>query len=89
MTHISCGALAAGPLPDLDDLVPLLGFRPANWQDGDAALEELVLSDDGEHDEELCSLFYRRQIRHKATLGPPGSAMAAHHTCQPFRRADR
>jgi aminoglycoside phosphotransferase (APT) family kinase protein len=26
----------------------------------------------------------RRQIRDKATLGPPGSAMAAHHTCQPF-----
>jgi aminoglycoside phosphotransferase (APT) family kinase protein len=73
---------------DLDDLVPLLGARPATWQDGDAALEKFVLSDDGDRDEELCSLFYRRQIRHKATLGPLGSAMAAHHTCQPFKRAD-
>jgi hypothetical protein len=72
---------------DLDDLVLLLGSRPATWQDGDAALEQFVLSDHGEHDQELCNLFYRRQIRHKATLGPPGSAMAAHHTCQPFKRA--
>ena len=73
---------------DLADLVPLLGHRPATWRDGDAALENFVLSDHGEHDEELCGLFYRRQTRHKATLGPPGSAMAAHHTCQPFKRAD-
>ncbi|BBY40037.1 hypothetical protein MMAN_41710 [Mycobacterium mantenii] len=54
---------------DLDDLVPLLGARPATWRDGDAALEQFVLSDHGEHDRMLCSLFYRRQIRHKATLG--------------------
>lgn len=69
---------------DLDDLVPLLGYRPRNWQDGDAALEQFVLDDDGRHDEELCRLFYRRLLRHKATLGPPGSAMVAHHVCQPF-----
>jgi hypothetical protein len=73
---------------DLADLASLLRTRPATWQEGDAALEQFVLSDDGEHDRELCNLFYRRQIRHKATLGPPGSAMAAHHTCQPFKRAD-
>jgi len=69
---------------DLDDLSSLLGERPATWQAGDAALEQYVLADRGAHDRELCQLFYRRQIRHKATLGPPGSAMAAHHTCQPF-----
>ncbi|EID15705.1 protein kinase [Mycolicibacterium phlei RIVM601174] len=69
---------------DLDDLVPLLGHRPRAWQDGDAALERFVLDDDGRHDAELCQLFYRRLIRQKAVLGPPGSAMVAHHTCQPF-----
>ncbi|MCV7278158.1 phosphotransferase [Mycolicibacterium flavescens] len=69
---------------DLDDLVPVLGHRPATWQEGDAALEQFVLADGGRHDEQLCQLFYRRQIRHKNTLGPPGSAMVAHHTCQPF-----
>jgi hypothetical protein len=74
---------------DLDDLVPLLGQRPATWRDGDAALEEFVLSDHGENDEKLCHLFYRRQIRHKAALGPPGSAMAAHHPCQPFAPPSR
>ena len=69
---------------DLDDLVSLLGHRPATWQEGDAALEQFVLDDRGKHDEQLCQLFYRRQIRHKNTLGPPGSAMVAHHVCQPF-----
>jgi aminoglycoside phosphotransferase (APT) family kinase protein len=69
---------------DLDDLVPLLDRRPNTWQEGDAALEQFVLADQGQHDEELCQLFYRRQIRHKNALGPPGSAMVAHHTCQPF-----
>lgn len=69
---------------DLADLAPLLGHRPRTWQAGDAALEEFVLGDAGGHDEELCQLFYRRQIRHKNALGPPGSAMITHHTCQPF-----
>lgn len=69
---------------DLDDLVPLLGHRPKSWQDGDAELEAFVLQDDGAHDEELVHLFYRRFMRHKTTIGPPGSAMAAHHTTQPF-----
>ncbi|MBJ7336812.1 phosphotransferase family protein [Mycolicibacterium sp.] len=71
---------------DSDDLAALLGRRPSTWQDGDAALEEFVLADDGRHDDELCQLFYRRQIRHKSTLGPPGSAMTIHHACQPFPR---
>ncbi|WP_156751759.1 phosphotransferase [Mycobacterium sp. E2497] len=70
---------------DLDELKPLLGYRPTSWREGDAALEEFVLADDGRHDADLCRLFYRRQMRQRATLGPPGSAMAAHHTCQPFR----
>jgi len=71
---------------DLDDLVPFLGHRPGTWQQGDAELEQYVIADAGRHDEELCQLFYRRQLRHKTTLGPPGSAMATHHVCQPFRR---
>ncbi|BBZ30174.1 hypothetical protein MMAD_44690 [Mycolicibacterium madagascariense] len=69
---------------DLDDLKPLLGHRPSTWQQGDAELEAFVLADQGAHDEQLCELFYRRQIRHKSALGPPGSAMATHHACQPF-----
>ncbi|NDJ87879.1 phosphotransferase family protein [Mycolicibacter kumamotonensis] len=69
---------------DLDDLAPLLDYRPDTWQEGDAALEQFVLADHGQHDEQLCQLFYRRQIRHKSALGPPGSAMVVHHTCQPF-----
>ncbi|CDO31174.1 hypothetical protein BN979_03987 [Mycolicibacterium vulneris] len=69
---------------DLDDLVPFLGYRLATWQEGDTALEQFVLADQGQHDEQLCHPFYRRQIRHKDTLGPPGSAMVAHHACQPF-----
>jgi len=70
---------------DLDDLVPLLGRRPATWEEGDAALEEFVLTDDGKHDEALVHLFYRRFLRYKMLCGPAGSAMAAHHRCQPLR----
>lgn len=70
---------------DLDDLVPLLGSRPATWAEGDAALETFVLADDGEHDRELVELFYRRFLRYKMLCGPEGSAMAAHHRCQPLR----
>ncbi|MCW2829920.1 MAG: hypothetical protein JWP31_612 [Aeromicrobium sp.] len=71
---------------DLDDLESLLGHRPATWADGDALLEAFVLADGGLHDRELVELLYRRQIRHKSTVGPAGSAMTTHHRCQPFRR---
>jgi hypothetical protein len=69
---------------DLDDLVPLLGTRPATWEDGDAALEAFVLGDDGRHDDELVLLFHRRLTRAHALLGPAGSAMAEHHAVRPI-----
>ena len=69
---------------DLDDLGELLGERPATWQEGDAALERYVLEDRGAHDPELTLLFHRRLCRHKAQLGPAGSAMARHLPIQPF-----
>ena len=43
-----------------------------------------MLADDGTHDRELVELFNRRWRRYKALMGPPGSAMAAHHVMQPF-----
>jgi hypothetical protein len=69
---------------DLDDLRALLGRLPATWQEGDAALEDFVLADQGAHDEELVQLFHRRCLRHKMALGPPGSAMVTHHPIQRF-----
>ncbi len=69
---------------DLDDLAWLLGTRPATWQDGDAALEAFVLSDDGAHDKQLIKLFHCRSLRAQALLGPAGSAMTHHHAIQRF-----
>lgn len=69
---------------DLDDLRALLGRLPATWQEGDAALEDFVLADQGAHDEELVQLFHRRYLRYKMALGPPGSAMVTHHPIQRF-----
>jgi aminoglycoside phosphotransferase (APT) family kinase protein len=69
---------------DLDDLQAFLGRRPATWQEGDAALEEFVLADDGAHDEELLQLFHRRYLRYKMLCGPAGSAMARHEPIQRF-----
>jgi hypothetical protein len=69
---------------DLDDLHALLGRRPASWWEGDAALEQFVLADDGVHDEALVTLFHRRLWRAHQMLGPPGSAMTRHNAVQPF-----
>ncbi len=72
---------------DLDDLHELLGRRPTTWQEGDAALEEFVLADAGDHDVELLQLFHRRFLRYKLLVGPAGSAMATHHPIQKFSHA--
>ncbi len=70
---------------DLDDLTPLLGHRPATWQQGDAELEDLVMNDAGKHDEELVLLFNRRLWRAHQLMGPAGSAMTKHLPIQRFR----
>jgi hypothetical protein len=69
---------------DLDDLHELLGRRPSTWQEGDAALEEYVLADEGRHDEQLVTLFHRRTSRAQKLLGPAGSAMTRHLPIQMF-----
>jgi hypothetical protein len=71
---------------DLEDLVPILGFRPESWAEGDAQLERYVLADaaTGEHDEQLVRLFHRRNLRNHLLLGPAGSKMVAHFPTQPF-----
>jgi hypothetical protein len=75
---------------DLDDLVPVLGFRPESWREGDAHLERYVLADaaTGEHDEQLVPLFHRRNLRNHLLLGPEGSKMVAHFPTQPFARSE-
>ena len=60
-------------------------MAPASGQEGDAALEEFVLTDDGAHDVELLQLFHRRYLRYKMLCGPEGSAMARHEPIQSFR----
>lgn len=69
---------------DLDDLEPLLGFRPATWQEGDEALERFVLDDAGRHDEALVRLFHRRTWRYLWLNGPAGSAIARHNPIPDF-----
>ena len=70
---------------DRADLSALTGHRaPEDWEECEAELERFVLADDGSHDRKLVRLFDRRWRRYKALMGPVGSAMAAHHTMQPF-----
>jgi aminoglycoside phosphotransferase (APT) family kinase protein len=71
---------------DRADVEALIGSRSTDWQDCEAQLEKFVLADDGAHDRQLVELFNRRWRRYKALMGPPGSAMAAHHTMQPIGR---
>ena len=53
----------------------------------EAELERFVLADNGAHDADLVVLFNRRWRRYKALMGPPGSAMTAHHAMQPLGRS--
>ncbi len=69
---------------DIDDLEDLLGFRPANWREGEAKLEAFVIDDGGRHDEQLVLLFHKRNLRAHMLLGPAGSAMTHHHQIQRF-----
>jgi hypothetical protein len=69
---------------DLDDLAPLLGRRPARWEDAEAELERFVQGAGPGGDAALVRLFHRRLQRRRMLLGPPGSAMAAHLPLQPI-----
>jgi aminoglycoside phosphotransferase (APT) family kinase protein len=71
---------------NLDDMAALLGFRPKDWKDGEAALEKFVIEDGGEHDLELIQLFNRKLQRAQTLNGPLGSAMARHNPIQRFGR---
>jgi hypothetical protein len=79
---------AATERADLDDLEALLGDRPDNWLEGEAALERFILADAkaGRHDEELIPLLHKRNLRAQMLNGPPGSAIARHNPIQSFRR---
>ncbi|MFN8027291.1 MAG: phosphotransferase [Acidimicrobiia bacterium] len=55
---------------DLDDIAAVIGTRPANWADGDAALEEFVLAAGPEHDVALTQLFIRRSLRQRLLMEP-------------------
>lgn len=72
---------------DRADVAALVGQAPADWDECEAELERFILADNGAHDRELVMLFNRRWRRYKALMGPPGSAMAAHHVMQPFGRS--
>lgn len=71
---------------DLDDIHKVTGKRPETWREGDAWLERFVLADKdiGKYDEELVWLFHRRNLRNHMQMGPVGSKMVEHFTCQRF-----
>ena len=72
---------------DRADVAAIVGTKSVDWDDCEAQLEAFVLADDGAHDVQLVQLFNRRWRRYKALMGPPGSAMAAHHVMQPLGRS--
>jgi hypothetical protein len=79
--QIGAAVLAA----DLDDLAPLLGHRPAGWEESEMELEDFVLKANPDLDAELVRLFHRRLHRRRMLLGPPASAMTQHLPLQPIR----
>lgn len=61
---------AALEADDLDDVAKILGHRPASWEEGDLALERLVLEAGPERDAELIRYFHRRLVREESLLHP-------------------
>lgn len=55
---------------DRADEETLLGFRPGDWREADAALEELVLTAGPEQDAALVTFFWRRLRRQQQVLDP-------------------
>jgi len=55
---------------DLDEVAMILGRRPANWLEGDAALEALVHAAGPERNAELVRYFHRRILRQEVMLKP-------------------
>jgi hypothetical protein len=55
---------------DAEELADLLGRQPADWHEGDAALEALILEAPPERDAEIVQYLYRRTLRGEALLRP-------------------
>jgi aminoglycoside phosphotransferase (APT) family kinase protein len=69
---------------DLDEMAVILGRRPLNWAEGDAALEAFVHTAGPEREAELVRYFHRRVSRQHAILKPVLREME-HSTFQPIR----
>ena len=56
---------------ELDELEPILGYRPADAEAAEQSLTEFVLAAGPEHDKPLIKLFYCRYLRHCLVLAGP------------------
>jgi len=56
---------------ELDELEPILGYRPQDAEAADKALTEFVLAAGPEHDKTLIRLFHRRFLRHCLVIAGP------------------
>jgi len=54
---------------DMTDVTKVLGYRPRNWQEADAQLEELILSAPAERNEDILRYLYKHTVRQQALLG--------------------
>jgi hypothetical protein len=59
---------------ELDELVPILGYRPANTVEADKALAAFVRRAGPELDTKLLRLFYRRLLRQCHVITGPNPA---------------
>jgi len=59
---------------DIADVADLIGTRPANIAEADAALTRFIEAAGPEHDAALTRLFHRRTLRHCLVIAGPGAA---------------
>ncbi len=77
-------AAAAHEAADLDRAAGILGFRPSNWREADAALEEFVQAAGPEHDAILFDYFVRQNEDRVAEALPVRERLAP-YALTPFR----
>lgn len=59
---------------ELDELVDVLGYRPANVVEADKALTDLVKQNNPDHDKMLTKLFHQRYLRQCHVIAGPNPA---------------
>src|SRR3546814_14484464 len=73
---------------DLDRAAAILGYRPADWRETDAAMERFVQTAGPAHDAMLRD-YFARQVADRMAAAVPARELLTPSALQPFRSEER